>query len=313
MTKLYTIFGGSGFIGRYLVQHLARSGARLRIATRDPHTAAHLRPLAALGQLDLVHADLRLPASTARACEGADGVVNLVGVLTDHESGGFDTVHVAGARCVAEAAANSGAAALVHVSAIGADPDSRSAYGRSKGLGEIAVRAAFPGATILRPSIVFGAEDKFLNRFAGLMRLSPVMPVVAPKTKFQPAYVTDVACAIATALTCPGQHAGKTYSLGGPDIVTMRELLVWIARETGRSPVFIDVPGGVAGALARLTGWLPGAPITVDQWLMLQSDNVVPAGEPGFAALGIAPTPMAATAPKWLTRFRPFGRFTAKA
>jgi uncharacterized protein YbjT (DUF2867 family) len=312
VAKLYTIFGGSGFIGRYLVQALAKTDARIRVAARDPHLAAHVRPLAALGQLDIVRADITDPASAARAVAGADGVVNLVGVLTDGYPNGFDAIHVRGARNVAAAAAAAGVGAMVHVSAIGADPDSASAYGRSKGEGEQAVRAAFPPATILRPSIVFGAEDDFLNRFAGLMRLAPVMPVIAGRTSFQPVYVADVGRAIAAALADPATHGAVTYALGGPETISMRSLLEWIASETGRSPVFVDVPDGIAGTLARLTGWLPGAPITADQWLMLQSDNVVPEGMPGLEALGVMPTPMRAVAPNWLVRFRKAGRFGAR-
>ena len=308
MARQFTIFGGSGFIGRYVVQALAKTGARLRIATRDPHLALHVRPLAALGQLDFARVDLGNAASVARAVEGADGVINLIGILKG-SGGGFDAVHVRGADAIAKAAAAAGAASLVHVSALGADAESASGYGRSKALGEAAVRAAFTRATILRPSVVFGPEDAFLNRFAGLLRL-PVVPVVAPRTKFQPVYVVDVARAVAAAVCDPAAHAGKTLSLGGPDVMTMRALFEWLAATTGRSAALVDVPDAIAGALASLTGWLPGAPLTSDQWRMLQADNVVPAGGPGLAALGIDATPMAAVAPGWLVRFRPQGRFS---
>ncbi len=310
MAKLVTIFGGSGFVGRYVVQELAKSGARIRVATRDPHKAQHLKPLAALGQLDFIRADLSVPALIDRACVDADVVINLVGILSENE-GGFDAIHVRGANAVAEAAAKAGAATHIYISAIGADPESESNYGRSKGEGELAVCAAFAKATILRPSIVFGPEDHFLNRFAALLRIAPVMPVVAPATKFQPIYVVDLARAVMAA-TDP-KFAGKTLSIGGPDIVSMRGLLEWLANETGRSPMFVDVPDGIAGAMARLTGWLPAAPLTRDQWLMLQNDNVVPTGEAGIAALGIKPAPMAAVAPVWLVRFRKQGRFSKLA
>lgn len=311
MAKLYTIFGGSGFIGRYAVQALAKTGARIRVVARDPHLAAHVKPLAALGQLDIVRGDILDPASVARAVEGADGAVNLVGILKESYGHGFDAMHVTGARNIAAAASAAGLDALVHVSAIGADPASASAYGRSKGEGEAAVRAAFPAATILRPSVVFGPEDDFLNRFAGLMRMAPVMPVVSGDTKFQPVYVADVAKAIAAALADPIRHGGKTYWLGGPRVVSMRELLKWIAEVTGRKPAFVEVPGGIARAMSRLTGWMPGAPITYEQWKMLQSDNVVAEGAAGLDALGIDATPMAAVAPGWLVRFRKTGRFGA--
>lgn len=308
MARQFTIFGGSGFIGRYVVQALAKTGARLRVATRDPHLALHVRPLAALGQLDFARVDLGNAASVARAVEGADGVINLVGILKDG-GGGFDAVHVRGAEAIAKAAAAAGAASLVHVSALGADPESASGYGRSKGLGEAAVRSAFARATILRPSVVFGPEDAFLNRFAGLLRL-PIVPVVAPRTKFQPVYVVDVARAIAAAVCDPGTHGGKTLSLGGPDVLTMRALFEWLAETTGRNAALVDVPDAIAGALASFTGWLPGAPLTSDQWRMLQTDNVVPDGTSGLSALGIDATPMAAVAPGWLVRFRPHGRFS---
>jgi NADH dehydrogenase len=309
VVKHYTIFGGSGFIGRYVVQELARTGARLRIATRDPHKALFLKPLTRLGQLGYVQTDIHKPESIAHAIEGADGVINLVGILTETGRASFDDIHVTTGRNIAEAATRAGVNALVHVSANGADPESGSDYARSKGEGELAVRKAFPAATIVRPSVVFGPEDNFLNRFAGLMRFAPVMPVIAPETKFQPAYVTDVARAIAAAVAEPEERAGKTYTLGGPDVMTMRALLEWVARTTDRQPNFVNVPKGTARLLARLTGWLPGAPITYDQWLILQTDNVVPEGAEGFAAFGIQPAPLAAVAPAWLTRFRPRGRF----
>lgn len=308
VAKLITIFGGSGFVGRYVVQALAKTGARLRVATRDPHLALHVRPLAALGQLDFVRTDLENAASLTRAVEGADAVVNLIGTLSDSH-GGFEAVHVKGAAAITKAAAAAGAAALAHVSALGADAESESGYGRSKALGEAAVRAAFPKVTILRPSVIFGPEDQFLNRFAGLLRL-PMVPVVAPGTKFQPVYVVDVARAIAAAACEPSLHAGKTVSLGGPDVLTMRGLLEWLAQTTGRDPLLVDVPDAAADLLASLTGWLPGAPLTTDQWKMLQTDNVVPEGAPGLSALGVDATPMAAVAPGWLVRFRPHGRFS---
>ena len=259
--------------------------AQLRVVARDPHLAAHVKPLAALGQLDIVRGDVTHAASVARAVAGSDGVVNLVGILSGSEGAGFDAVHIGGAGNIAAASAAAGVHALVHVSALGADVESASAYGRSKGKGETAVRAAFPAATILRPSVIFGAEDQFLNRFAGLLRAAPVMPVVAGDTRFQPVYVTDVADAVARALAAPAAHGGGLYALGGPDTMTMRALLEWIAETIGRNPRFIDVPDAVAGLVAALTGWLPGAPLTRDQWLMLQSDNVVAPKAKGLKAL----------------------------
>jgi len=306
MDELVVIFGGGGFLGRYVAQEVLKAGARVRIAERDPSNAYFLKPLGGLGQTQFIAADVRKPDSVARAVEGATAVVNLVGVL----KGDFDGLHVTGAKTVAEAAAKAGARALVQISAIGADPDSASAYGRSKGQGEAAVRAAFPGATIVRPSILFGAEDGFVNRFAAMIAALPAVPVVRGSVRFQPAWVADVARAIAKAALAPQTFAGKTFELGGPQVLTMAELQHWIARAIGRPERLPEIPDPLAQLAARLTGWLPGAPITWDQWLMLQKDNVAAAGTDGFAAFGIDPTPLAAVAPTWLVRYRREGRFS---
>jgi NADH dehydrogenase len=202
---------------------------------------------------------------------------------------------------------------LVHVSAIGADPDGESAYGRTKGEGEEAARAAFPGATIVRPSILFGREDDFVNRFAGLARLAPVLPVISGGTKFQPVYVADVGRAVAGAALDPRSHGGETYELGGPQVLTMREIMEWVCEETGYARPLVDVPDPVGKLLARLTGWLPGAPITWDQWLMLRRDNVVSPGAKGLEAFGLGKTPLAAVAEGWLASYRRHGRFAAKS
>jgi NADH dehydrogenase len=309
MAKLITIVGGAGFVGRYVVQELAKRGTRLRVLVRDAHRAAHLKPLSAVGQIALVEGDLRNAALVDAACSGADGVINLVGVL-DERGGSFDSVHVEGARTVAAAAAKAGAAALVHLSAIGADPESESGYGRSKGEGEAAVRAAFPGATILRPSLIFGPEDQFINRFAALARGLPfVLPVVAPRMKLQPVHVLDVARAVVEAVEAPARFGGRTYELGGPRVWTMRELLGWIVAQTYSDKPLVDVPDGVAAKIAAFTGWLPGAPLTGDQWRMLQRDNVVAEGADGLEAFGIRPTPLEAVAPNYLVRYRKHGRF----
>ncbi|WP_182911895.1 complex I NDUFA9 subunit family protein [Sphingomonas cavernae] len=304
MDRLVVMFGGSGFLGRYIAQELLGSGARVRFAERDPRRAWYLKPLGNLGQTQFVAADVTHKDSVARAVQGADAVINLVGIL----SGKFDKVHVEGARNVAEAAAAAGVATFVHMSAIGASAQAESAYGRTKGLGEEAVRKAFPAATILRPSIVFGREDNFINRFAGLIRALPVLPVIRSQAKFQPVYAGDIARAAAKALLEDG-HAGKAYELGGPHVLTMGELNAWIAKETGRHPLVADVPDALAGAMARFAGWLPGAPITWDQWLMLQKDNVAADTAEGLGAFGITPTPLAAVAPGWLVQYRRHGRF----
>ena len=302
--RLVTIFGGGGFLGRYVAQALLAQGARIRVAGRNPAGAMHIKPLGNLGQVQLIAADVRKPASVARAVAGADAVVNLVGSFAN-----MDAVQHVGAGNVAKASAAAGVAALVHVSAIGADPDSEAEYGRSKAAGEAAVLGAFPSATILRPSIVFGREDQFINRFAGLIRMLPVVPVIGAATKFQPVFVGDVAKAVAAALAgAEANSGGETWELGGPEVFSMIELNRWIARAIGRDPLFIEVPDAAAMLLAKGTGWLPGAPINMDQFRMLGSDNVV-TGKDGLAAFGIVPTPLDAVAGDWLTLYRRHGRF----
>jgi NADH dehydrogenase len=306
--KLVTLFGGGGFVGRYVAQHIYKTGARVRIAQFDARKAFFLKPLGALGQTQFAAVDIRDAKQVALAVKNSEAVVNLVGVL----KGDFQGLHVDGARNVAEACAAEGVGSLVHISAIGADPDSESAYGRSKGEGELAVRSAFPGATIIRPSVVFGREDNFINRFAGMARLAPVLPVVSGKTKFQPVFAGDVGRAVTAAALDPRTHGGKTYDLGGPQVLSMRELMEWISQTTGHNRALIDVPDAAAKLMARGLGWLPGAPITYDQWLMLQHDNVAAEGSEGLRAFGIMPTPLAAVSEGWLTSYRRSGRFAAK-
>ena len=302
--KLVTLIGGGGFVGRYAAQALLRAGVRVRVAQRDPRQAWYLKPLGGLGQTQFIAADINRPDTVLRAVQGADAVVNLVGVL----AGDFQRAHVEGGRIAAEAAAKAGCEALVHVSAIGADPASPSAYARSKGEGEEAVRAAFPNATILRPSIVFGREDQFINRFAQMVARLPVVPVLRAGTRFQPVFAADVGDAIQAATAEPGRFGGRTFELGGPDIITMGALVRWIAETIGRRPNVAELPDFAGAALAR-AGFLPGAPITWDQWLMLQRDNIVGEGADGLAALGVASTPTAAVVPEYLVRYRRQGRF----
>lgn len=304
--QLITVLGGGGFLGRYVVQRLLAGGARVRIAEREPRRALFLKPLGGLGQTQFVAADVRDAASVARVVQGSDAVINLVGSFDD-----MHAVQAKGAGHVAAAAKAAGAKALVHVSAIGADSESPSAYGRSKGDGEAAVRAAFPAAAILRPSIVFGREDNFINRFATMIRLSPVVPVIAPGTRFQPVYVGDVADAVVAALDAGA--AGRTFELGGPQVLTMAELLHWIAAATGRKRLFVELPDAVAAALAAGFGWAPGAPITRDQWMMLQRDNIVAAGAAGLGELGITPASLDSVADGWLVQYRRYGRFAQTA
>ena len=304
--RLVTLFGGGGFIGRYVAQALLSAGARVRIAERDPRRAFFLKPLAGLGQIQFQSADITRPGQVAAAVAGADAVINLIGIL----KGNFQAVHVVGAGNVAKAAAAAGASALVHVSAIGADPESQSGYGRSKGEGEQAVRAAFPAAAIVRSSIVFGPEDDFVNRFAGLARWLPVVPVIRGAWRLQPVHVADLGRAIAAAALDPAAHAGRTYELAGPQIMSMREVNEWICRAIGRgSKPVLDIPDGLGRLMARLTGWMPGAPITWDQWLMLQRDNVASGDCQGFEAFGIRPVPLAAAAETWLPIYRRHGRW----
>lgn len=306
--RLVTLFGGGGFLGRYVAQALYKTGARVRIVQRDPRSAFFLKPLGAVGQTQFVAADIRDPQRVREAVRGSDAVVNLVGIL----SGNFEAIHVDGAANIAKACADEGIDSLVQVSAIGADPASPSRYGASKGEGERAVREAVPSATIVRPSILFGREDNFINRFAGLIRMSPVLPVLRGQTKFQPVYVADVGKAVAEAALNPGDHAGKTYELGGPQVLTMRELMEWIDATIGWNRHLVDVPDSVGGFAASAFGWLPGAPITSDQWLMLQRDNIVTPGSEGLRQFGISPTPLAAVAEGWLTAYRRGGRFAIK-
>jgi NADH dehydrogenase len=301
-----TLFGGGGFLGRYVAQELLKAGARVRIAERDPSAAYFLKPQSGLGQTQFVAASITDPASTRRAVEGADAVINLVGIL----AGDFDKLHVEGARNAAGAAAAVGAKAFVQISAIGADAASASAYGRSKAAGETAVAQAFAGATIIRPSILFGAEDSFVNKFAGLAASLPVLPVIRGPMRFQPAWAADVAQAIGLAALHPEIHAGRTYELGGPRAISMADLNAWVAAAVGAKPALLAVPDSIAALMAKFGGWLPGAPITADQWAMLQSDNVVAPGALGFAAFGIDPKPLEAVAPAWLVRYRRQGRFS---
>jgi len=304
---LITIFGGGGFIGRYVCEELLKTGARLRVAVRDPRRAWFLQPLGSVGQASAIAADLTKPATVERAVEGADAVINLVGVF----KGDLEAVHVQGAGKLATAAKKAGAKALVHISAIGVDAESESTYSQTKACGEQAVRAAFPKATIIRPSTVFGPEDDFTNRFAAMADL-PLLPVIAPRSRFQPVYVRDLARAIADAALAPGVHGGKTYELAGPEAMSMRELNERIAKMAGCTPDLIEVPDFVAAGIAMF-GFLPGAPLSRDQWLMLRKDNVPSGKLPGFKEFDITPTPLGAVAPEWLGRFKKGGRFAPSA
>ena len=304
---IVTVFGGGGFIGRYVCEILFKNDVRVRVASRDPRSAYFLQPLAPIGQWGRVRADITDAASVREAVKDSSAVINLVGTF----GGKLHAVHVDGAKNIAEAAREVGASALVHISAIGSDPDSDSAYGRSKGEGERAVRSAFPAATIIRPSIVFGPEDDLTNRLASLSRL-PVLPVIAAKRRFQPVYVQDIAKAIAMAALDPRTYAGKTYEIGGPQVMSMHDIYETCARAAGQDPDFVEMPN-FASAFLSLFGFLPGAPLTRDQWKMLQRDNLPGAKSVGLEAFGIEPTALGAVAPGWLGRFRQGGRWAARA
>lgn len=307
--KLVVLLGGSGFFGRHAAQELLARGARLRIASRNPERAFALKPLGNLGQVQFVRCDVTRPQSLAAALAGADGVVNLVGAF----SGDLDTLQGRGAGRIAEAARASGVGAFVHVSANGADPDSPVDYARTKGEGEEAVLAAFPKATILRPSILFGPDDQFVNRFARLIALLPALPVFAPEARLQPVLVDDAAEAVAQALGNPGAHGGKTYEICGPEVMTMLALNQRIAAAQGRDRLLIALPDLAANAFVSLTGWLPIAPITLDQWALLRDGNVASGKLPGGKALGVTPRPLGLFLDRWMVRYRKHGRFGVKS
>lgn len=313
MAELATVIGGSGFIGRYVVQELARAGWRVRVACRAPQRAGFLRPLGEVGQIQLIAADLTRPQTLPPAVAGAAAVINLPGILAPSGRQSFEAVHAEGAGHAAAAAAAAGALAFVHVSAIGADPASPSAYGRSKAEGERRVRAAFAYATILRPSLVFGPEDGFLNRFASLVRMAPVMPVIEGNSRFQPVWVVDVARAIAMAAADPARFGGKTFELGGPNIYSFRQILAFVAEQTQHRRPMLELPRFATRLMAAAGDLLPVAPLTSDQLAMLARDNVVNPDALGFEAFDITPTPMEAIAPAYLERYRRFGRFARPA
>ncbi|QLC24951.1 complex I NDUFA9 subunit family protein [Parasphingopyxis algicola] len=308
--RLVTMFGGGGFLGRYVAQDLLKAGIRIRIAERNPGDAFFIKPMGGLGQTQFVAADITKPATLVRALEGADAAINFVGIL----KGDFQKVHVEGARNAAEAAKAAGVRDFVQISAIGASHEAASHYARSKAASEDAVREAIPDAMIMRPSVVFGPEDGFINRFAAIARMVPVMvPVMRPDTKFQPVYVADVADAVVKALLDPAAYRGRTFELGGPQILSMREINRFILDSIGKPDKQIfEVPDAMGRAMARM-GFLPGAPISWDQWLSLQSNNVVGEDADGFEAFDIAPRPLAAVADKWLVQYRTHGRFANKA
>ena len=309
--SLVTVFGGSGFLGRHLVARLAEAGARITVAVRDPEAASFLKPMGAVGQIVPVQANLRHPPSIARAVEGAAAVVNLVGILYQRGRQRFAAIHARGAELVAQAAASADAGRLIQISAIGADPEAAAEYGRSKAAGEQASRAAFPSATVVRPSIVFGPEDDFFNRFGALARYTPVLPLIGGgATRFQPVYVGDLAAAMVAILNDPAT-AGRTYELAGPRVYSFRELMQIVMRETGRRRLLVPLPFEIASLQAALLQLLPVPPLTVDQVKMLRSDNVAAEGTLGLADLGIEPTPVDGILSTYMFRYRRGGAQTS--
>ncbi|MBS0561223.1 MAG: complex I NDUFA9 subunit family protein [Proteobacteria bacterium] len=302
-----TVFGGSGFIGRYVVKRLARAGHIVRVAVRDPEAALFLKPMGAVGQIVPLFADLRQEATVARAVDGAAFVINAVGILTEARAGDFARIQGEGAARIARLAAAAGARAMVHISAIGADAASPSHYAASKAQGEQGVQAAFPSAVILRPSVVFGPEDEFYNRFAAMAQVLPFLPVISGATQLQPVYVGDVADAVIAALSLPAS-APRIYELGGPDIWTMRQIMEWILHHIGRHRRLVEVPEGLARLQASVLEKLPGKLLTRDQLLLLQRHNVVSPDMPGLAQLGIAATPADLVVPAYLRRYCPGGK-----
>jgi NADH dehydrogenase len=315
MTNLVTIFGGSGFVGRYIARRMAKQGWRVRVAVRRPNEAIFVRPYGVVGQVEPVFANIRDDDSVRAAVHGADVVINCVGILSERGKNKFNLVQNHGAARVARIAAEEGAARLVHVSAIGADPNSDSLYADSKGDGEAAVLAAFPTAVILRPSIVFGPEDQFFNRFAAMTRMAPALPVVGAGTRFQPVYVDDVAqAAVMGAL---GQAKPGIYELGGPEVATFRELMQRMLVVIRRRRLILNVPFWVAGIMGGLLDLVQAATLglfhnsllTRDQVRNLRRDNVVTEGRMGFADLGIEPTAMEAILEEYLWHYRPGGQY----
>ncbi|WP_420434719.1 complex I NDUFA9 subunit family protein [Hyphobacterium sp.] len=311
--EMITVFGGSGFVGRYVVRALVKKGFRVRVATRRPHIALDLKVTGVVGQVDLMQANVRNPSSVRRAVEGAHGVVNLVGILAESGSQRFASLQAKGARNIAEAAAAAGARRFVQISAIGANPDSESRYAKTKAEGEEAVARVFPGAVILRPSIVFGAEDKFFNRFADMARFAPALPLPGGgKMKIQPVFVGDVADCVANAIDDPS--AAGIYELGGPRVYTYRELMEFILETIDRPRLLVPVPMFAMSALGfagEIAGTLPFVKpfLTRDQVIMLGEDNVVSPDMRGVADLGVTPETIESVVPSYLWRYRRHGQF----
>lgn len=310
--ELVTIFGGAGFIGKTLVQHLAKAGYRIRVAVRRPNSALFVKPLGDLGQVQVSQANIRNKASVAAAIKGADVVINLVSVLHESGSQSFEKLNVQGAENIAEVASYAGVKRLFQVSAIGVDEESSSKYARTKARGEKAVLKHFPSATIIRPSVVFGPDDQFFNKFAGMAKMFRMLPVVCGDTKMQPIYVGDVAAAIENAIK-DENTAGKIYEIGGPKVYTLREIMELVNKVTKQDVPLIPIPLQLAYFQAFFLGMLPNPLLTIDQVRLLQNDNVVGESMPNLSDLGVAPTPAEAIIPNYLVHYRPTGQFKTLA
>jgi len=298
-----TVFGGSGFLGRYVVRRLAAEGARVRVVCRYPHKAMHLKPIGEVGQITLERGNVTKLDDLSPYLEGSRHVVNLIGILFEKGDQRFDAVQAETPARIAQTAAGAGVERMVQLSAIGADRESPAAYGRTKAAGEDAVREAFPDATILRPSVVFGPEDDFFNRFGQMAQMSPFLPLIdGGDTRFQPVYVDDVARAAILGLTHK-ETAGRTYELGGPDVYTFRELLEYLLEVLHRRRLLLSLPANIAKVQARFMELLPKPPLTRDQIALLASDNVVSPDALGFAELGIEPTPLEIIVPSYVQRY----------
>ncbi len=311
--KLVTLIGGSGFIGRHIVRALAREGYRVRVACRRPDLAGHLQPLGNLGQIQMVQANIRYPESLEAACRDSFAVINLVGLLANSGPQTFEACHVAGAEATAKAAKAAGAEAFIQISTIGADPDSAANYARTKAEGEARAAENFPGATILRPSIVFGPEDGFFNRFGAMARFSPVLPLIGMgKTLFQPVFVGDVAKAV-TAVLADESKRGQIFELGGPDTRSFKQLLEFVLETTHRSRLLAPIPFAIAKMEAMFLQLLPGAPLTVDQVRLLEQNNIVSEAAKSegrtLEGLGIEAERIEAIVPQYLARYRASGQF----
>ncbi len=314
MSKLATVYGGSGFVGRYIVRRLAKAGWRVRVAVRRPNEAIFLKPYGTVGQVEPVFCNIRDDASVRLVMEGSDVVVNCVGTFDKRGRNNFDAVQDEGATRIAAIASELGVSRLVHISAIGADAEGETFYMRSKGRGEAGILEHFPTATILRPSVVFGPEDAFFNRFASMSRLGPILPVIGAETKFQPVYVDDVAQAAMAGI----EGASGVFELGGPDTQTFRELMHEMLDVIRRRRMVVNVPffiAGIMGAsfdfMSLLSGGLLKGPVTKDQVISLKYDNVVGPDARGLADLGVEATAMESILPSYLWRFRPSGQYDA--